>query len=269
MIRAEQISYCYEDGTPALSDVSFDATKGNIIGIIGSNGAGKSTLFKCLTGLVKPSKGQISLDGEAFRYDKNFINQLRQKVNLVFQDPDKQIFFPRVFDDIAFGPRNLRIAEHEVRRRVERSSVKTKVEDLMEKPVHALSYGQKKRVAIGGILAMDCELIIFDEPEAGLDPSMRRRMVAILNELAAQGKTIVISSHHMDLIYELTDYVYVLHKGKMLAEGKPEDVLSNEVLLEETDLEIPWIIRVCQNFKLPVVKTEAALYELWRREGCK
>lgn len=269
MIRAIDISYQYEDGTTALKDVNFDASKGNIIGIIGSNGAGKSTLFKCLTGLVKPSAGSLTLDGKNYSYDKAFINGLRQRVNLVFQDPDKQIFFPRVFDDIAFGPRNLRIAETEVKARVDKSAVKTKVEDLMEKPVHALSYGQKKRVAIGGILAMDCELIIFDEPEAGLDPSMRRRMVSILNELAAQGKTIVISSHHMDLIYELTDYVYVLHKGRLLAEGRPEEVLSSEALLEETDLEMPWILRVCQNFKLPVVKSEAALYEMWRLEGCK
>lgn len=269
MIQAKDISYQYEDGTPALQGVSFDATKGQIIGIIGSNGAGKSTLFKCLTGLIKPTAGSLSLNGSPYRYDKAFVNGLRQKVNLVFQDPDKQIFFPRVFDDIAFGPRNLRVPEQEVKRSVDKAAVKTKVEDLMDKPVHALSYGQKKRVAIGGILAMDCELIIFDEPEAGLDPSMRRRMVAILNELAAQGKTIVISSHHMDLIYELTDYVYVLHKGKLLGEGKPEVVLSDEGLLKETDLEMPWILRVCQNFRLPVVKSEAALYDMWRLEGCK
>lgn len=263
MIRANQISFQYEDGTTALSNISFDTEKGQMIGVIGSNGAGKSTLFKCLTGLVKPSAGEICLENNALSYDKKSIKHLRQKVNMVFQDPEKQIFFPRVYDDIAFGPRNLKWPEAEVSKRVNDSIEKTGLNQLVEKPVHYLSFGQKKRVAISGILAMNCEVIIFDEPEAGLDPSMKKRMVGILKELSAQGKKVIISSHNMDLIYELTDYVYVLHKGKLLGEGRPEELLANEALLTKADLEMPWLVRVCKQFKLPLVKTEEALYQNW------
>lgn len=263
MIKARDISFQYEDGTMALSQMNFDTDKGQMIGVIGSNGAGKSTLFKCLTGLVKPVVGEIVLEGKPLNYDKPSIKALRQKVNMVFQDPEKQIFFPRVYDDIAFGPRNLKWRESEVSTKVNESILKTGLEALVEKPVHYLSYGQKKRVAISGILAMNCEVIIFDEPEAGLDPNMKKRMVSILKELCAQGKKVIISSHNMDLIYELTDYVYVLHRGKLLGEGVPEQVLANEALLSEADLEMPWLVRVCKQFQMPLVKTEEALYQNW------
>lgn len=263
MLKAINLSYQYEDGTSALQNIHFDTSKGRVIGVIGSNGAGKSTLFKCLTGLVKPKSGEIQLASQALKYDKKSIQQLRQQVNLVFQDPEKQIFFPRVYDDVAFGPRNLKWTESEVNDRVTASIEKTGLQDLVEKPVHYLSYGQKKRVAISGILAMNCQVIIFDEPEAGLDPSMKKRMLGIMNELAAQGKTIIISSHNMDLIYELTDYVYVLHKGQLLGEGKTEDLLSDRGLLEAADLELPWMVRVCQQMGLPLAKKEADLYKHW------
>ncbi len=262
MIRAEKLSYRYEDGTEALTDIQFDTSKGRMIGVIGSNGAGKSTLFKCLTGLVRPTSGDVYLNEAPYAYEKKFIQGLRQRVNMVFQDPEKQIFFPRVFDDIAFAPRNLKWSQAVVTERVMSSVEKTKLEKLVEKPVHALSYGQKKRVAIAGILAMNCDVIIFDEPEAGLDPGMKKRMTEIMNELVEQGKTVIISSHNMDLIYELSDYIYILHKGRLLGEGKPEEVLSDEVLLSQTDLEMPWLIRVCKAFNLPIVKSEKALYQL-------
>lgn len=263
MLKAVDLTYQYEDGTNALQNIHFDTGNGRVIGVIGSNGAGKSTLFKCLTGLVKPKSGSITLGAEPLAYDKKSIQKLRQQVNLVFQDPEKQIFFPRVYDDIAFGPRNLKWAESEVHERVTASIEKTGLQNLTEKPVHYLSYGQKKRVAISGILAMNCQVIIFDEPEAGLDPSMKKRMLGIMTELADQGKTIIISSHNMDLIYELTDYVYVLHKGRLLGEGKTEAMLSDQNLLEAADLELPWMVRVCKQMGLPLAKTEADLYKHW------
>lgn len=263
MLKAVEITYQYEDGTTALSDISFDTKKGQVIGVIGSNGAGKSTLFKCLTGLVKPKSGNIYMEDVELVYNKSSIQKLRQQVNMVFQDPEKQIFFPRVYDDVAFGPRNLKWNEADVAFHVNLSIEKTGLENLIEKPVHYLSFGQKKRVAISGILAMNCQVIIFDEPEAGLDPSMKKRMVSIMQELAHQGKTIIISSHNMDLIYELTDYVYVLHKGKMLGEGSTQTVLANEDLLLQADLEMPWLVRVCKNLNMPIVKVESELYSHW------
>lgn len=263
MLKAVDLTYQYEDGTHALTNINFDTKNGQVIGVIGSNGAGKSTLFKCLTGLVKPKTGKVFLEEQALGYNKSNIQYLRQKVNMVFQDPEKQIFFPRVYDDVAFGPRNLKWTESEVSRQVNASIAKTGLENLVEKPVHYLSFGQKKRVAISGILAMDCQVIIFDEPEAGLDPSMKKRMISIMKELSEQGKTIIISSHNMDLIYELTDYVYVLHKGHMLGEGKTETVLSNEELLTKVDLELPWMVRICKHMQLPISKTEDELFRHW------
>lgn len=263
MLKAVEITYQYQDGTTALSNISFDTGKGRVIGVIGSNGAGKSTLFKCLTGLVKPKSGKVFLEDAELVYNKSSIQALRQKVNMVFQDPEKQIFFPRVYDDVAFGPRNLKWAESVVEQHVRESIDKTGLNSLTEKPVHYLSFGQKKRVAISGILAMNCQVIIFDEPEAGLDPSMKKRMVGIMNELSEQGKTIILSSHNMDLIYELTDYVYVLHKGQLLGEGQTETLLADETLLAQADLELPWLVRVCKQLNMPLVKVEADLYRQW------
>lgn len=254
MIECKGVSYSYENATVALKNINFNTYHGGIIGLIGANGAGKSTLFKCMTGLNKPSSGVVEFKGEALDYSKGGLNNLRQQVNVVLQDPDRQIFFPRVFDDVAFGPRNMKKSKDEVDASVNKSLELTKMEDLKDRPVHALSFGQKKRTAIAGILAMDCQMMICDEPEAGLDPQMKRAMTDILKDLGKSGRTILLSSHNMDLILELCDYVYVLKEGETIGHGETLSILSDKKLMEQAALERPQLIEMAEKFGLPFVR---------------
>ncbi len=255
MIECKGLSFSYENGSKALQNIDFSTSHGGIIGLIGANGAGKSTLFKCMTGLVKPTEGCVEFKGKRLEYSKHSLNELRQQVNVVLQDPDRQIFFPRVFDDVAFGPRNMKKSKEMVDEAVMNSLCLTKMEELKDRPVHALSFGQKKRTAIAGILAMNCQMMICDEPEAGLDPQMKRAMTDILKKLAESGTTIVLSSHNMDLILELCDFVYVLGEGQIMGKGETLSVLSNKSLMESAALERPLLIELAEQLNLPFVRS--------------
>lgn len=250
MLTCQGISYQYESGAIALKNVHFSTDNKGIIGVIGSNGAGKSTLFKCLTGLVKPTSGAVYYQGQPLKYDKKHLAQLRQRVNVVQQDPEKQIFFPRVFDDVAFGPRNLKWSQAAVAETVAENLEKMNLTDLQDRPVHHLSYGQKKRTAIAGIMAMKCDMMILDEPEAGLDPQMKHQMIALLKGLKQDGMTIIVSSHNMDLMLTLCDYVYVLHEGHLILEGDTLSVLQNEAVLKEARLEMPTLFQLAKTLNL-------------------
>lgn len=260
MIEIKNLNYIYEDGTKALNNVNIDFNKGNKIAIIGSNGAGKSTFFLNLMGILKPKSGEIYFKGEKVKYNKKYLYEYRKKVGIVFQDPDKQIFYSNVFDDVAFGLRNLDVLEEQVKEIVEKSLRKTGAYEFKDKPVHFLSMGQKKRVAIAGALAMNNELILFDEPTAGLDPVMTEGVIKVINELSDDGKKIVISSHNMDLIYNLCDYGYVLNKGEIIGEGKIEDIFVQEELLQKAGLNEPWLVKLHKNIGVPLFKKEDELY---------
>lgn len=244
MIKIENLIYKYEDETLALNNINMDFDKGQIVGVIGANGAGKSTLFLNILGLLKPTSGKILVEGKSLEYSNKFMNEYRQKVNMVFQDPDKQIFFSRVYDDVAFALRNIGLSEEEVEKRVLKSLEDTKILHLKEKPVHFLSYGQKKRVAIAGVLAMNCELIMLDEPTAGLDPEMVENIFDLIMELKDAGKKIIISSHDMDFIYRVCDYIYILKKGEILVNGSKKEVFLQEDLIKEAGLVQPFLVRL-------------------------
>ncbi len=264
MLNMEKVTYVYEDKTIALKDVSIDLNKGNKIGIIGSNGAGKSTLFLNFVGIYKPNKGKISFYDENIRYDKKYLHELRKKVGIVFQDPDRQIFYSNVYDDVAFGLRNIGLKEDEVKKRVDKALKSVGAYEFKDKPVHFLSHGQKKRVAMAGVLAMDNEIIFFDEPTAGLDPVVTESVVNILEEICSNGKKIVISSHDMDLIYKVCDYIYVLNKGEVIGEGKIEEIFLRDDVLKMAGLTQPWLVKVHKNMNLPLFKEEEGLYKYWR-----
>lgn len=267
MVECKNISYVYADGTKALCDLNFTTQKGRIIGVIGSNGAGKSTLFKCLTGLIKPNTGHLKYHEQPLKYDKKSLQDLRKKVNIVLQGVEKQIFLPSVKDDIAFGPRNLRISSEIIERRVLEAIEATALESCKDKLIHNLSYGQKKRVAIAGVLALSPEVIIFDEPEAGLDPSMKQQMVLLIQDLSKSGKTIIMASHNMDFIYETCDYVYLLKKGHLLADGKSKDILGHHDLMLAADMEMPWVLKVCHQLNIPPVDSEASLFDMIKAQN--
>ena len=194
-IETRELCYTYEDGTAALDHVSLKAERGRITGILGANGAGKSTLFLNLNGVLTPQSGEVLLDGAPVRRDRKGLAELRRRVGIVFQDPDDQLFSADVYRDISFGAVNLGLPEAEVRRRVEAAMERTGVSALRDKPTHALSFGQKKRAAIAGVLVMEPEVLILDEPTAGLDPRERVRFRNLIHALS--GERIVILSTHI------------------------------------------------------------------------
>lgn len=259
MIKIDSLEYSYGDGTKALKNINLDLEKGNVIGVIGANGSGKSTLFLNILGILKPTRGSIKYKGNNLKYDKKSLREYRKEVNIVFQDSEKQLFYSRVYDDIAFTLRNLNFTEDEIVSRVDNALEQVKAIDLKDKPTHFLSFGQKKRIAVAGVLVMDSKILLLDEPTSGLDPYMTREIKNIIKDLSKE-KKLVLSSHDMDFIYEICDYIYVLGKGEILGEGVPEKVFVQSDLLEKALLEKPWLVKVHEGLKLPLYKNEEDLF---------
>ncbi|MGX8795914.1 energy-coupling factor ABC transporter ATP-binding protein [Fusibacter sp. JL298sf-3] len=239
MIKCEGLSLQYPDGTIGIQKVDFDLSNGHIIGVIGANGAGKSTFFKCLLGLLKPQSGALYFNGSPLTYSKAALKQLRRAINLVFQDPERQLFYNDVVQDVSMGPRNLGYDAKTVADITDNALRAVDGLHLKERPIQYLSFGQKKRIAIAGVLALSCDVLLMDEPETGLDPQMRRDMIALMRQLTAQEKKIILSSHNMDLIYDVCDYVYVMHRGEMVGHGDKETIMTDAELLEKCRLELP------------------------------
>lgn len=246
-IEAKELYYTYEDGTAALDHISFRAEQGKITGILGANGAGKSTLFLNLNGVLTPAGGTVAVNGAPVAYDRKGIMAVRKQVGIVFQDPDDQLFSADVYRDISFGGVNLGLPEKEVRRRVEEAMERTGVTDLKDKPTHALSFGQKKRVAIAGVLVMEPSVMILDEPTAGLDPQGVSDIMHLLTELRdGLGMTVVIATHDMDIVPLYCDYAYLLNGGKMALEGRPEELFAQPEVLRENHLRLPRIAHLME-----------------------
>ncbi|MGL4914481.1 MAG: energy-coupling factor ABC transporter ATP-binding protein [Romboutsia sp.] len=263
MFKINDLNYKYEKDSSALENINMDFSKGNVIGIIGSNGSGKSTLFMNLMGILKPTSGSILFKDENLNYTKKGLYNLRKGVGIVFQDPEKQIFYSKVYDDIAFSLRNIGIDEEIIKLRIREALIAVNGIDFINKPIHFLSYGQKKRVAIASVIAMENEIVLLDEPTAGLDPISTNLIIDIINTLKNKGVKIVISSHDMNLIYGICDYVYVLNKGRIIEDGKVENVFINEERIYQAGLELPWLVKLHKNMKLPLFREEKDLYKYW------
>lgn len=244
ILEAAALDYSYPDGTNALHNINLQVEKGEKLTILGSNGAGKSTLFMQFNGLYRPSSGCIKYQGQAISYKNAALIELRKKVGIVFQDPDSQLFSSSVYQDVSFGPLNLGLSEQVVETRVKQALIDTETTDLEDKPTHLLSYGQKKRVSIAGVLAMEPEVIIFDEPTAGLDPRHAREFMHLLKNLSAEGKTIIISTHDVDLAYSWSDRLAIMSSGEIIAHGKPGELFLQPELIERADLALPWLIEM-------------------------
>jgi len=244
MIKTEALNFKYGDGTLALKNINFDSNKGEIIGIIGGNGSGKTTFFKTIIGLKKPLSGKVFLNNELISYNKKSKNKLLDHMGFIFKEPDQQLFYSDIFDDIAFGLRNMGIEEKEIKIRVKEALKKVDAMKFIKKPIHFLSQGQKKRVALASILVLKKKIILFDEPWSTLDPKMSERMIELMIDLKNQGIKIILSSHNMELIYRITDYCYVFKSGEILKEGKTEKVFLDQVVLNKADLRQPWIMKV-------------------------
>ncbi|NMV55147.1 ATP-binding cassette domain-containing protein [Lactobacillus reuteri] len=262
MIELKHVSFSYDDKHKILDDISMKLGQDNqsVIGIIGHNGAGKSTLFLNLVGELRPTAGGILVDGKKVDYSKKGLRNLRRKVGIVFQNSDQQIFYSIVKDDVAFALRNLKVSNDEIKQRVERVLRELDISNLKDQPIQYLSGGQKKRVAIAGIMVIGSEWILLDEPTSGLDPDGRLRMKKLIKKLIANGQKIILSSHDMDFMYEMCDYFYLLGNNRILKEGNRENVFNDEQLLRENNLEQPWLVKIHQKLGLPLYTTEQELF---------
>lgn len=261
MIEIKNLCFKYDNGYEALKNINMEIKEGQIIGLIGENGSGKSTLFLSILGINKKSQGDILFKGKSISYKKTFMRDYRKKVNMVLQDPDKQIFYSDVYSDIAFGLKNLGLNDKEIDERINSSLETLEISNLKDKAVHYLSYGQKKRLAIAGVLAMNPELILLDEPTAGLDPRLTKQMVKTIKKLKDNSKTILVSSHDMDFIYEVCDYIYVINKGEIICQGNTSEVFLDQDKIRGAGLDLPTLARLHVNTGLPLFKNEDQLYK--------
>lgn len=244
MLEVKNIKYSYNKDYQALKGVSLKVEKGEMVALLGKNGAGKSTLFLHLNGIYEPDEGQVIIDGEEMKYDKKSLLKVRQKVGIVFQNPDDQIFAPTVEEDVAFGPLNLGLPMEEVQKRVTESLARVGMSGFEKKAPHHLSGGQKKRVAIAGILAMRPEIMVLDEPTAGLDPQGVTALTKLLKELNNEGITLIISTHEVDLVPNYAKRVFVLVDGLLVAEGSPKEIFAQPEILEQANLEVPIVTKL-------------------------
>jgi cobalt/nickel transport system ATP-binding protein len=241
-------AFKYPDGTAALADIRFAVAAGEFTGILGSNGSGKTTLLKVMDGLIKEYAGEVLLDGAEIR--KLHPRDIYRKVGLVFQNPDDQLFAHTVFEDVAFGPRNMGFAEDEVKQRVEAALAGVEMAEYAGKQIHALSFGQKKRVCIAGLLAMGHEILLLDEPTAGLDPMGEYRMMEILTRLNREkGVTIVMATHSVDLVPLFLHRLHILSKGRIVRGGTPEEVFTAAAEMEDVKLRLPHIAELIYRLK--------------------
>jgi len=248
-LSTKNLSYTYPDGTHALKNINMEIYKGQKVAIMGPNGAGKSTLFSHFNGLTEPTSGHVEVDGKAIKYDRDTLLEVRQKVGIVFQDPNDQLFAPTVKEDVAFGPMNLGLDYEEVEKRVSEALTMVGMEQYMDKTPHHLSGGQQKRVAIAGIIAMRPEIMILDEPTAGLDPEGVEKVLSILNELNNEGMSIVISSHDIEMVNEFAEKIFVLNEGEILESGDKNEIFSNKELLKTAHLKAPITTEILYTLK--------------------
>ena len=282
ILQVKNLHHRYSIGTPfehvALQDVSFSVERGEFVGVIGHTGSGKSTLMQHLNGLLKPTSGEILLDGKDIWSDKKFTRQCRFRVGLVFQYPEYQLFEETVYKDIAFGPKNMGLPTEEIDRRVREAAGFVGITDAqLEMSPFDLSGGQKRRVAIAGVIAMEPEVLILDEPTAGLDPEGREEILRNIESYRrAKNATIMMVSHAMADVAKIADRLLVMNQATLAMDGKPMDVFARSQELLDMGLDIPEITRLFLKLQEkgipvnPVYTMQQAVSELRRiREGNK
>ena len=233
-------SFSYSGDAPLLQNIEFEVKAGECLVILGASGAGKTTLLKLMDGLLKNYQGVVFLDGKDIR--KLRPREIYSKMGLLFQNPDEQLFAPTVFEDVAFGPRNMGFAEEEVRKRCIEALELVELSGFEERSISKLSFGQKKRVALAGLLAMGHEILLLDEPTLGLDPVRERRFLGLLKRLRDERNiTLVIATHQVDIVPEIADRVLILSEGRVFFLGPPEEIFGKPQSLEKVYLRHPLV----------------------------
>jgi cobalt/nickel transport system ATP-binding protein len=244
VLESRDVHYSYSDDFTALNGLSFTIDEGKKIAFVGPNGAGKTTIMLMFNGILKPTSGEILFRGAPLKYDSKSLRAIRRKVGIVFQNPDDQLFAPTVYQDIAFGPSNLGFPKEKVERYVNYALAYVGLSGCEKRPPHHLSGGEKKRVAIAGVLAMEPEVMILDEPTSNLDPASSEELMEMLDELNYGGKTMIISTHDEELAYCWADEIILMEGGDILHKGPPISAFSNSVLVKQARMKLPMVIEV-------------------------
>lgn len=280
-IEVIDLTYVYNKGmageTTAISGISFKIEDGEFVGLIGPTGSGKSTLIQHLNGLLKPTRGTVLVDGVDIWQKGVSLRTLRQKVGLVFQYPEQQVFEETVEDDIAFGPRNLGLDPSEVRRRVRHALKLVGLrEDILKRSPFELSGGQLRRVAIAGVVSMEPKVLILDEPAAGLDPKGREEILGHVQEMHRSGMTVILVSHNMEDVARLCQRLLVLHCGRLVADGTPREIFSQPGFISSVGLRPPETVILMEKLRkrgwtvrTDVMTVEEAFSEIMKELGRK
>jgi cobalt/nickel transport system ATP-binding protein len=239
-LEVKNLHFSYPDGHEAIKNISFTIHHGESVGIVGANGAGKSTLLMLLMGVIFPDKGEV-LVGD-IHVTKKTLPMIRQRLGMVFQDPDDQLFMTSVYDDVAFGPRNYKLDEAEVESRVLEALKLVGIPHLKDRAPFKLSGGEKRSAAIATVLSMQPDVLIMDEPTSALDPKARRRVMALLKSFE---HTKIITSHDLDMMFETCKRIIVIKEGEVVSDGATADILTNAELLDSCGLEVPLSIQNC------------------------
>lgn len=268
IIKIENLTHTYSEDTPfervAIRDINFEIEKGEFLGLIGHTGSGKSTLIQHLNGLLKPASGKIYFNGEDINKDKESARQIRFKVGLVFQYPEYQLFEETVYKDIAFGPKNMDLSDDEVDRRVRDAAHFAGVdESLLEKSPFEISGGQKRRVAIAGVIAMEPEVLILDEPTAGLDPRGRDSIIENIKEYhKSKNSTVIMVTHSMEEIARNVERILVMNGGEIALCGKPSEIFSRANDLSKISLSAPEVTRVAMRLRELGLPVDGSVYTI-------
>ena len=273
IISLKNVSHVYSSGTPlsvsAINDINLDIESGELVGIIGHTGSGKSTLVQHLNGLLKPTEGTVTVDGEDIWADKKKIRSVRFKVGLCFQYPEYQLFEETVYKDIAFGPKNMGMPKEEIHKSVLRAAEYVGLKkELLDKSPFDLSGGEKRRAAIAGVMAMNPKILILDEPTAGLDPKGRQEILnMIVDYKRSTGSTVLLVSHSMEDVASVASKILVMNKSRVAMYDTVENVFSRASQLEEMGLNVPQITRIFMALKAQGVAVDDDVYTV--KEGCR
>lgn len=247
ILELQEVGYRYPDGSRGLDQCSISFERGMRTAVLGLNGAGKTTLFLQCNGVLRPQTGKVLIDGSPLNYGRQGLRNLRSRIGLVFQNPDAQLFSTSVREDVSFGPLNLGLSMAVVRDRVEQSLVAVGMSEYADRPVHAMSYGQKKRVCIAGVLAMAPEALILDEPMSGLDAAMQTELATVLERLHDNGMTIIIATHDIDFAYQWADRISVLEAGRCAASWHATELPQVIDNLKSFGIGIPKVVELHQH----------------------
>jgi cobalt/nickel transport system ATP-binding protein len=250
LFRIENLCHQYSDSTLALNNISLGFERGDRIALLGTNGSGKTTLLHHLNGILKPTSGTIYFEGKPLGYDSKALFELRKRVGFVFQDPNDQLFAPTVKQDVSFGPLNLGLPPEQVQKLVDASLKIVGMFDFVDKPPHFLSLGQKKRVALAGVLAMQPEVIIMDEPTSNLDPRATSEILHLLLQLNRESNiTLLLATHDVDMVPLFANKLFILSKGNLVSEGQPKKIFSDGELIRRVNLRSPRLTHLFEVLK--------------------